>query len=487
MGRPVGRPIRAPGRRPRVRTLRVMADDLLDGSLEAAARALRDRAVSARELTDACLARIERLEPTLNAFITLTAEPARERARQLDDGTAARSDRPLRGIPVALKDLFDVAGVVTTAGSRLLAENVAPESATAVAKLEDAGVVELGKLNLHEWAFGVTTDNPHYGPTRNPWAPDRIPGGSSGGSATALAAGMCFGSLGSDTGGSIRIPAALCGVVGLKPTRGRISLRGVVPLSWTLDHAGPMARTVRDAAILLQAIAGHDPLDPASVDVPVGDHLADLEAGVRGLRIGVARDPFFGESAQAVADAVDEAVGVLESEGARIEEVALPRVGELREAQGVVLGADAAAYHRERFAAHPEAYGRDVAQRLRRGLARRGTEYARARRLRAELRIAYAAALAGLDALALPTTPITAPLRIGQDAVAAASRLTAFTSPFNFTGLPAISVPCGVDPDGLPIGLQLAGAAWSEARLLRVARAYERATGWHERRPPPAS
>ena len=187
-----------------------MADDLLDGSLEAAARALRDRAVSARELTDACLARIERLEPTLNAFITLTAEPARERARQLDDGTAARSDRPLRGIPVALKDLFDVAGVVTTAGSRLLAENVAPESATAVAKLEDAGVVELGKLNLHEWAFGVTTDNPHYGPTRNPWAPDRIPGGSSGGSATALAAGMCFGSLGSDTGGSIRIPAALC-------------------------------------------------------------------------------------------------------------------------------------------------------------------------------------------------------------------------------------------------------------------------------------
>src|SRR6266542_1597492 len=323
MGRPVGRPIRAPGRRPRVRTLRVMADDLLDGSLEAAARALRDRAVSARELTDACLARIERLEPTLNAFITLTAEPARERARQLDDGTAARSDRPLRGIPVALKDLFDVAGVVTTAGSRLLAENVAPESATAVAKLEDAGVVELGKLNLHECAFGVTTDNPHYGPTRNPWALDRI------------------------TGGSIRIPAALCGVVGLKPTRGRISLRGVVPLSWTLDHAGPMARTLRDAAILLQAIAGHDPLDPASVDVPVGDHLADLEAGVRGLRIGVARDPFFGESAQAVADAVDEAVGVLESEGARIEEVALPRVGELREAQGVVLGADAAAYHRE--------------------------------------------------------------------------------------------------------------------------------------------
>jgi aspartyl-tRNA(Asn)/glutamyl-tRNA(Gln) amidotransferase subunit A len=357
------------------------------------------------------------------------------------------------------------------------------------AGLFEAGAVSLGKTNLHEWAFGVTTNNPHFGATRNPWAGERIPGGSSGGSAAALAAGLAFGSIGSDTGGSIRIPAALCGIVGLKPTYGRVSLRGAIPLAWTLDHPGPMARTVRDAALLLQAIARYDALDPVSVDVPVDDYLAEIDAGARGLRIGVVGGRFmtrFGpeeQPAPEVAAAVRAAADLLAREGAIVEAVELPNTDELRLTQLVILGTEAGAFHRERIAAHRDGYGTDVAQRIDAGLTRTASEYALARRTRDELRRAYASALAGWDAVLLPTTPTTAPLRDGEDAIAAAARLTVYTSPFNLTGLPAISIPCGFDAMGLPIGLQLVARPWAEARLLRVARAYERATPWHERRP----
>src|SRR5260221_10487657 len=278
-------PITAPNVRPgrRIPYCRMVNDDLLDGTLEDAVAALRDRAVSALELTDATLARIDRREAELNAFITVTADDARRRARDID----ARPERPtLAGVPIALKDLFDVAGVATTAGSKLFAMNVPPADSAVAASLFAAGAVNVGKTNLHEWAFGVTTNNPHFGPTRNPWAPDRIPGGSSGGNGAALVAGEVFGTIGSDTGGSIRIPASLCGIVGLKATYGRVSLRGAIPLGWSLDHAGPMTRTVRDAALLLNVIAGYDAADPVSVDVPVQDHLGEIEAGVRGLRIG---------------------------------------------------------------------------------------------------------------------------------------------------------------------------------------------------------
>jgi aspartyl-tRNA(Asn)/glutamyl-tRNA(Gln) amidotransferase subunit A len=458
----------------------VVDQALLDGSLEDAVAALRARSVGAAELTDAALARIA-ARADLNAFITVTAADARRRA--------ATASGPLAGVPIALKDLFDVAGVPTTAGSKLFAKNVPREDGEIARRLFDAGAVDLGKTNLHEWAFGVTTDNPHFGPTRNPWAADRIPGGSSGGNGAALVAGLCFGTIGSDTGGSIRIPASLCGIVGLKPTYGRVSLRGAIPLAWSLDHPGPMTRTVRDAAVLLQIIAGYDPGDPVSLDVPVDDFLADIESGVRGLRIGVVRGRFFDRlnpderPAPEVAAAVRAAIDALAREGARIDEVELPRADELRNTQHVIIGTEAAAYHRERIATDRAGYGKDVAQRIDVGATHAGPTYAAARRTRDELRRAYADALAPWDAIALPTTPLTAPLRVGQDAVAAAATLTAYTSPFNLTGVPAISVPCGFDQHGLPIGLQLVARPWAEARLLRIARAYERATPWHERRP----
>jgi aspartyl-tRNA(Asn)/glutamyl-tRNA(Gln) amidotransferase subunit A len=458
-------------------------ESLLDGSLEDAVAALRSRSVRARELTEAALGRIAARERDLNAFITVTADSALERA------TGADGRGPLAGVPIALKDLFDVAGVATTGGSKLFTTNVPREDGEVARRLFGAGAVNLGKTNLHEWAFGVTTDNPHFGPTRNPWALDRIPGGSSGGNAAALVAGMCFGAIGSDTGGSIRIPASLCGVVGLKPTYGRVSLRGAIPLAWSLDHAGPMTRTVRDAAVLLQIIAGYDAGDPVSADVPVDDYLAEIESGVRGLTIGVLRGRFFErlepteQPAPAVAAAVRTAIDLLVGEGARVEDAEFPRAEDLRATQTVIIGTEAGAYHRERIAAHRAEFGDDVARRIELGLTRSGPEYASARRTRDELRREYAAALARWDAIVLPTTPITAPLRKGQDAVAAAATLTSYTSPFNLTGLPAISIPCGFDDAGLPIGLQLVARPWAEARLLRVARAYERATPWHERRP----
>lgn len=463
-----------------------MTDQVLDGSLEGAITALRARAVSARELTDLALARVARREPELNAFITVTASGARERAGAIDSD---RANTALAGAPIAVKDLFDVAGVPTTAGSRSMAMNVPSTDSAVAAALRAAGAVNLGKTNLHEWAFGVTTNNPHYGPTRNPWALERIPGGSSGGSAAAVIAGEIFGSIGSDTGGSIRIPASLCGIVGLKPTYGRVSLRGAIPLAWSLDHAGPMARTVRDAALLLQVIAGYDAGDPASVDVPVPDYLSEIEDGVRGLRIGVLTGRFMeriGSDDRATAEvrsAVGAAADVLAAEGALLDDAELPRSDELQLTQLVVIGAEAGAFHKERLAAHRDGYGADVARRIDTGLTRTGTEYALARRTRDELRRAYAIALEPWDAILLPTTPTTAPLRDGEDAVAAAARLTAYTSPFNLTGLPAISIPCGFDGAGLPIGLQLVARPWAEARLLRIARTYERATAWHERRP----
>jgi aspartyl-tRNA(Asn)/glutamyl-tRNA(Gln) amidotransferase subunit A len=463
-----------------------MNDELLDGTLEGAIDALRTRTVGALELTEAALARIERREPDLNAFITVTADDARRRARELD-GQAARA--PLAGVPVGLKDLFDVAGVATTGGSAIFARNVPTEDSAVAARLFASGAVNVGKTNLHEWAFGVTTDNPHFGPTRNPWGLERIPGGSSGGSAAALIAGEIFGSIGSDTGGSIRIPASLCGIVGLKPTYGRVSLRGAIPLAWSLDHAGPMARTVRDAAVLLQAIAGYDPDDPVSADMPVDDYLGRIEDGVRDLRIGVVSGRFLTRfeaeerPAPAVAAAVDAAAALLSREGAHVEDAELPRSDELRAAQLIVIGTEAGAFHRDRIATDRARYGADVARRIDIGLARTGPEYALARRTKDELRRAYASALGEWDAVLLPTTPMTAPVREGADAVAAAARLTAYTSPFNLVGLPAISIPCGADASGLPIGLQLVARPWAEARLLRIARAFERATAWSGRRP----
>ena len=339
----------------------------------------------------------------------------------------------------------------------------------------------LGKTNLHEWAFGVTNQNPHFGAAKNPWDDTRIPGGSSGGSAIAVATGMCVLSPGSDTGGSIRIPAALCGVAGLKPTYGRVSLRGVVPLAWSLDHAGPLARDVRDLATALAAIAGYDADDPASADVAVDDYTRDLESGVRGLRVLVPTDHFFDECDDEVARAVRDATAVLAHEGARVEERPLPGI-ELLSAQRPIISVEAT-FHRDRLRDAPADIGEDVRGRLAAGTRVSALDHAQARRDREILRLAWTGVLREFDVIASPTTRLAAPLREGQDAVATAQRLTANTSPFNLTGLPAISIPCGFTRGGMPIGLQLAAGPWREAALLRAARAYERATHWHDRHP----
>ncbi len=472
------------------------ASDPTQLSLEEAANAVRARRLSAEELTRACLARIARLEPTLHAFITVTADEALAAARAADAAVAAGSARPLEGVPVAIKDLFDTRGVRTTAGSRILQERVPDEDAAVVAKLRAAGAVSVGKTNLHEWAFGVTSQNPHFGGVRNPWDPSRIPGGSSGGSAAALAVGACFGALGSDTGGSIRIPAALCGVVGLKPTYGRVSLRGAIPLSWTLDHAGPMARSVRDVAALYRAIAGYDAADPACADEPLEDPLAAIESGARGLRLGLPRDGFDDAADPEVARLVRGAVAAIEREGASVVEVPFPPSEELLATQRTIISVDAAAYHAAHLAHDAARIGEDVLARLRSGERVSSREYALARRRRDEIRREVVGLFARCDVLVTPTTAIAAPLvneadttemRAEHDgtpaAVRTAARLTALTSPFNLTGLPAVSVPCGLTADGLPVGVQLVAGPWREATVLRAARAYERVSGWGERRP----
>ena len=449
--------------------------DLTRLSLEDLTARIRAREIGATDAVRASLERIERLDRRIGAFITVTAERALEVARAADAAGPRDGLGPLHGVPVALKDLFDTEGVRTTAGSRIFADRVPAEDAEVVARLRSAGAIVIGKTNLHEWAFGVTTQNPHFGPTRNPHDLARIPGGSSGGSAAALAAGMCAGALGSDTGGSIRIPASLCGVVGLKPTFGRVSVRGAVPLAWSLDHAGPMARTVRDAALLYMVLAGYDAADPAAVDQPVEDALAHLEDGVRGMRLALPTTHFFEGIDADVARLVRDAVSVLEREGAVVEELALPRTSELLGTQSTIIGSEAAAFHRDRLLERPGDFGSDVLARLRRGERATGGDYALARQRQREIRRAFVSALSPYDALVAPTTAIAAPLAEGEDALAQAARLTALTSPFNLTGLPAISVPCGMTPEGLPVGLQIAASPWREATVLRVARAHERA------------
>ncbi len=451
--------------------------------LQAASTLIHSRRVSSVDLVRACLDRITHHDRQLGAFITLTADSAVVEAKRADSDLANGVDRgPLHGIPLALKDLYDTAGVRTTGGSRILADRVPERDSAVVEKLRTAGAVFLGKLNLHEWALGVTNQNPHFGPACNPWDTSRIPGGSSGGSAIAVASGFCYASPGSDTGGSIRIPASLCGVAGLKPTYGRVSMRGVIPLAWTLDHAGPLARTVGDLALVLSAIAGHDPLDPSSSDEPVEDYAAGIEDGAQGVRVIVPTNHFFDDVDPEVDAAVREAARVLIALGASVTEQALPRV-ELLAAQSAILLTDAAAVHREHLRERAADIGADVLTRLRAGQTFTGMDYAQARRDRDELRREWYALLRGHDLILSPTTVVAAPPRDGQDAVAAAQRLTANTAPFNLTGLPAISIPCGFTQSGLPIGLQLAAGPWRERLLLRVARAYEHATPWHERLP----
>ncbi|MGE5138864.1 MAG: amidase, partial [Rudaea sp.] len=390
---------------------------------------------------------------------------------------------PLQGIPIALKDLFDTCDAPTTAGSAIFRDRIPAEDATVVARLRAAGAVLIGKTNMHEWAYGVTNDNPHFGRAVNPWDPGRTPGGSSGGSAVAVSARLALGALGSDTGGSIRIPSALCGVTGLKPTFGRVSLHGVLPLSEFQDHAGPIAQTAEDCAVLLQAIAGYDPLDPASVDVSVPDYSAALHEPLAGLRLAVPGGYFERNADGAVLDAVETAVSVFSNQGVRVARKEMPFAEAMYETNRTMLLAEAAAVHAGRMQERRDDFGEDVRMRLERGASITATDYVRARRRQAELIRALDLYFSDVD-IAVTTTTRTAAEAWGHDAVSAAGSLTGLTGPFDVTGFPAISVPCGFTGDGLPLGLQLIARRWNEGPLLRAAHQYQRATDWHRRRPP---
>ena len=466
------------------RGLNAGAADLTGLSLSAAGALLRRKAVSPVELTRACLARIERLNPVVNAFITVTAEQALRQARDAEAEIHKGNWRgPLHGVPIALKDLIDTAGVRTTAGSELFKDRVPQEDAEVVRRLNAAGAVILGKLNMHEFAYGATSVPTFYGAVHNPWKTDRIAGGSSGGSAAAVAAGLCFGALGSDTGGSIRQPSAYCGITGLKPTYGRVSTRGAIPLSWSLDHVGPMCRSVEDAALLLQVIAGYDPLEASSVDAPVPDYSKALKTKVAGMRLGIPRAIFYEQLDPEIEAAVKQAMDVLHKLTAGARDVVLPAYQPLP-----VLDAEAHAYHAGYIAKTPELYQPATRTRIEGGARITAEAYIQGRRELDRLRSAVAGVFANVDLLVTPTTPVP-PATIADAKVSeipGPGRTTPSlrnTAPFDVYGLPTISVPCGFTSAGLPIGLQISGPRLGEPAVLALAQAYQQATAWHTRRP----
>jgi aspartyl-tRNA(Asn)/glutamyl-tRNA(Gln) amidotransferase subunit A len=451
-------------------------------TITAALEAMYGGNTTAEELVENCFRQIESLNPELNAFITVM-DGHEAFKMQYPAGTGPLT-RALRGIPIAVKDLFDVAGIRTTAGSKFFSDHIAQTDAFVVEKLKQAGAIILGKTNTHEIALGVTGNNPHYGTARNPWNPTRIPGGSSSGSAIAVATGMALGALGTDTGGSIRIPASLCGIVGFKPTHGRVSLRGVFPLSWNLDHVGPLTRSVRDAALMLQVISIYDPIDPASIKMLTGDYLGHLIDDMEGRKIAMGIGDYINAADAEVIDAVCKAAKDFESMGCRVQDVNVDWMRDAALANKTMLQSDGAAVHRERLKEHPEMFGEDVRRRLEDGAKTTSTEYILARRTQTEIRKRCEQFFESYDLLLTPTTPIAAPTIDGHDAVEQAGRLTRFTAPFNLAGLPALSLPCGFTKEGLPIGLQIVSRAWSDAKALNAGYAYEQVTDWHMQLPP---
>lgn len=455
--------------------------DITNLTITQLAQLLYSKQISPLELVQAQLSRIEALNPKLNCYITLCPENAIAQAKMCVQ--AGKMPAALCGTTLAIKDLFETKGIRTTMGSRFYAEYIPKQNAHIVGKLFDAGMICIGKTNMHEIALGITNINPHYGVCRNPWNIECITGGSSGGSAAALAADLCMGALGSDTGGSIRIPSALCGVVGLKPTYGRLSLRGVLPLSWTSDHAGLMARCVEDVALMLEATAGYDAHDPASQNMPVDHYSKKIKYGVKQWRIALVNDSYFSDADDEVWNAVKEAAAVFEQLGAEIKEAPFPGGQEAASANGLIITSEAAVIHDEHMKTHPEWFGEDVLRRLQKGESYSTQEYILARHTQSQIRHQFEHFFDDFDVLLIPTTPITAPPILNLDSVSLAPILTRFTAPFNLTGLPAISLPCGFTPSGMPIGLQIITRPWGEATLLRAAFAYQQATPWHLKQP----
>ncbi len=470
--------------------------DLVWKSMTELARLIASKAASPVEVVQAHLDRIAALDGKLKCYITVLGDSALEAAKAAEAAVMSGDGAgPLHGVPVGLKDLYCTKGVKTTGGSKILGDWVPTEDATVVSRLTAAGAIVLGKLNMHEFAYGPEGLNPHYGTPWNPWdaATHRICGGSSSGSGAAVAAGLCPGALGSDTGGSIRIPSSLCGITGIKPTYGRVSRAGVLPLAWSLDHVGPMCRTAMDCALMLGAMAGYDPRDPTTSVLPAPDYVAALTGQIKGLRIGVLR-AFYLESTDPAARAlVEAAVKALESLGASAQDVNLELPKHAAAASYAVISPEAYAYHEGWIKTRPQDYGADVRQRLLVGAFVSGADYLKGQRVRALIRDEVDRALGKLDVLVCATTPMPAPA-VGQNEVAIGAEtqpvrpnLIRFTRPFNLTGHPAASVPCGFTAAGLPVGLQIVGRPFDEATVLRAADAYQRATDWHTRRPPAAA
>src|SRR5207249_1540481 len=458
-----------------------MSDEIAYATIRELGTRYRRRELSPVEVTRALLARIEKVDTALRAFVTLTTDRALAEARAAEEALRRGDTRPLLGIPVAHKDIYLTRGVRTTAGSALLADFIPDEDATCVRRWQEAGTVFLGKLMTHEFAFGIQRPGHRFPPARNPWNLDHIPGGSSSGSGAALAAGLVVGATGSDTGGSIRGPAAFCGIVGLKPTYGRVSRAGVLTLSWTLDHTGPMARTVEDCAYLLRATAGHDPADPASSREPVPDYVAPLGRGVRGLRVGVPREYFFEGIDPEVEKGFEQALATLRQLGASVQDVQIPSI-QAAGAYTAILLAEAFAYHEHDLREHPERFGEILRERMLAGALITASEYVQAQRLRARLKADMAAVLRTVDVLATPTSPKPAPtFATVYDPEYGFPRGN--TGPFNMTGLPALAVPCGFTASGLPISIQITGRPFDETTVLRVGHTYEQATDWHKRHP----
>lgn len=443
---------------------------------------IRRKEISPVELTHECLNRIERLNPRLNAFITVLKDSALSEARMAEAEISRGEWRgPLHGIPIALKDLLDTAGVRTTAASAFYEHRIPAEDAEVVRRLRQAGAVILGKNNLHEFAYGASSLISHFGEMHNPWDFGRIAGGSSGGSAAAVMANMALAAIGTDTAGSIREPASLCGCVGLKPSYGRVSSRGVIPLSASLDHVGPLTRSVSDAAIVLQGIAGYDDRDITSANVPAADYAVSLKQEPKSLRVGVPRAYFYEDLDPEISSAIDHALGGIETMVAGVKEVPLdvPTDRTLQTAESYAV-------HAESVAKNPELYQAETVRRIRSGEKVTAAEYIQRRRELEQARRRIDGVFADVDLLVTPTTPIPAPtiaeLRASPEALRPAElKLLRNTRPFNVWGLPAISLPCGFTQSGLPIGLQIAGPHWREDLVLRLAYAYEQATAWHKR------
>jgi aspartyl-tRNA(Asn)/glutamyl-tRNA(Gln) amidotransferase subunit A len=456
---------------------------------EASGRVAR-KEISPVELTRTALERIARLNPDLNAFITVLHGEAVAAASTAErEIMSGRWRGPLHGIPIALKDLCATKGVRTTSGSKLFQDHVPTSDATVAARLAAAGTVLLGKLHMNEFAYGPDGDNMHYGRARNPWNLERITGGSSSGSGAAVAASLCLGALGTDTGGSIRIPASLCGITGIKPTYGRVSRHGITPLSWSLDHAGPMAKTVEDVALLLQVMAGHDAHDPGTAPRPVPDYASSLNGDVRGLRIGVPQQYFYDALDPEVESAVRQALEVMKGLGASVRQVSWPSLRFATLTALTIVLAEASAFHEAWIRSRPQDYHPDIALLLKWGLLLPASAYLKAQRLRALMCREVAGLWREVDVLVTPATMLAAPrpgespVRLGDRRLSMREALLRLMRPFNLTGLPAMSIPCGYTADGLPIGLQIAGKPFDETTILRVGHAYERQTDWHHRQP----